>query len=168
MSVSQSQGVTATASADLSTKGDITVHDGKKRKKLAAGSDEQLLTADSTADTGLSWKPQFVDISTFFSGAPGNSEKIFTFAAPKVFTLPIGLTGTKIFAQVTATAEATVDIQKNDVSIGTITFAIASNTPTFTFASATAFAVGDRLQLINQATADATLADIAFTIRGDL
>lgn len=109
-----------------------------------------------------------IDIATFIQDAPTDAEKLMTFVATTAFNLPASLTDTKMFAEVTATAAATIDIKKNGSSVGTINFAIGANTPTFTFASLVAFAVGDRLQLVAQATADVTLADIAISLRGTL
>jgi hypothetical protein len=109
------------------------------------------------------------DFSMFIQGVPGDSDKIITIAAVTAFTLPAGLTGSGAYAEVVSTAAAIFDIKKNGgASLGTVNFALGANVATFTFATPTAFAIGDRLSLTNQATADATLADIAITIRGDL
>jgi hypothetical protein len=110
-----------------------------------------------------------VDFATFIQGAPTDAEKLFTIVAPVAFTLPAGLTGTAAYAEVPATAAAAFTVSKNGgASLGTVDFAIGTNAATFTFATPTAFAIGDRLQLVNQSTADATLADVSLTIRGDL
>ena len=92
-----------------------------------------------------------------------------TFIVTKAFTIPASMAGSKAYAQVASTAAATINVIKNGAAAsGTIDFAIATNAATFTFGSPVAFVVGDRLQLENQATSDATLADISITIRGDL
>ena len=109
-----------------------------------------------------------IEMSIFLAGVPGNAIKISTMIVASGFTLPVSLTGSTGFAEVTATATATVDIKKNGSAIGTVDFAIGTNAATFTFASPVTFVSGDRLQLVNQGTADATLADIAITLRGDL
>ena len=112
--------------------------------------------------------PVIAQVAAFVQGLPGNSEKILSYVATDAYDLPSGLTGSQAYADTAATAAATIDIQKNGVSVGSINFAIGSNTATFTMASATSFAIGDRIAFINQATADTTLADIAITLRGTL
>jgi hypothetical protein len=47
-----------------------------------------------------------------------------------------------------------------------VTFAAASATPTFALASPTSFAAGDRLGIINEDPADATLAGVSLTFAG--
>jgi hypothetical protein len=49
-----------------------------------------------------------------------------------------------------------LNVQKNDSNIGTVTFAAASSTPVFAPASATSFAAGDRLGVVDENPADAT------------
>lgn len=113
--------------------------------------------------------PNKVDVSAFVSGIPGDSAKIITYVVSTAFTIPAGMTGSQAYAEVVPTAAATFTVSKNGGgSLGTINFALGANAATFTFVTPTAFAAGDRLQLVNQATADTTMADISVTVRGDL
>jgi len=66
---------------------------------------------------------------------------------------------------VAATASATFTMLKNGISFGTINFAAAANTATFTVAADTTFDVGDRLTITAPSPADATLADVFMTLR---
>jgi len=109
-----------------------------------------------------------IDVSLFVQGAPTDLEKLATFIATKAFTLPASLVGSAAYAEVTATASALISVLVNDVSKGTIDFAIGTAVATFTFASLVTVAIGDRVQLVGQTTADATLADISITLRGTL
>jgi hypothetical protein len=84
------------------------------------------------------------------------------------FTLPSALANSKAYAEVVPTANATIDVQVNGVSKGSINIALGANVATFTFASPVAVVAGDRIQLIGQGTADATMADVSFTLRGTL
>jgi hypothetical protein len=59
-----------------------------------------------------------------------------------------------------------LDVQKNGSNIGTVTFAAASSTPTFALPSPTSFAAGDRLGIVNEDPADATLAGVSLTFAG--
>jgi hypothetical protein len=64
---------------------------------------------------------------------------------------------------VSATAETVLDVHRNGSPIGTITFGIGASTGTFATpgGGAETFAAGDRLAIINQDPADATLSDLS-------
>lgn len=113
--------------------------------------------------------PNKVDIGAFVAGVPTDASKIITHTVSTAFTIPAGMTGSQAYAEVAPTATAGLTISKNGGgALGTVDFALGANTGTFTFVTPTAFATGDRLQIVNQGVADATLADISLTIRGDL
>jgi hypothetical protein len=57
-------------------------------------------------------------------------------------------------------------VQKNGSNIGTVTFAAASSTPVFTLASASSFVAGERLGIVNEDPADASLAGVSLTFAG--
>jgi hypothetical protein len=78
-------------------------------------------------------------------------------------TFPAGL---QAYAQVPATASTTLDAQHNGTSIGSITFGAGSSTASFALATDTILAPGDRLAIINEDPADATLADLSITLLG--
>jgi hypothetical protein len=59
-----------------------------------------------------------------------------------------------------------LDILKNGSEVGTITFTDAGNTAAFALAGGATFTAGDRLAIVNQDPADATLADLSITLRG--
>jgi hypothetical protein len=79
---------------------------------------------------------------------------------------PAAFAGSTGYARIAATSETVLDVQKNGSSIGTVTFAAASSTPVFGLASATSFAAGDRLGIVNEDPADATLAGVSLTFAG--
>lgn len=109
-----------------------------------------------------------IEISGFIQGAPTDAEKVATYVAAIALTLPASLTDSQAYAEVVSTAAATLDVQVNAVSKGSINFALGAAVATFTFAAPVVLAAGDRIQLIGQGTADDTLADISFTLRGDI
>jgi hypothetical protein len=76
---------------------------------------------------------------------------------------PAAFAGSTGYARIAATAETVLDAQKNGANIGTVTFAVASSTPIFALASPTSFAAGDRLGIVNEDPADATLAGVSLT-----
>lgn len=152
--------------------GGVTVELDANASLVMDGAQQQILLHKTATDT---WHAapvvaiSDIDLALFINGAPENLEKIATFVVTRAFTLASGLTDTQAYAEVTATSNATIDLHKNGgASLGTIDFASATNVATFTFSTLTSFAVGDRLNLVNQSTADATLADISITIRGVL
>jgi len=79
---------------------------------------------------------------------------------------PAAFTGSTGYARIAATGETVLDVQKNGAAIGTVTFAAAGFTPVFALASATSFAAGDRLGVLNEDPADATLAGVSLTFAG--
>ena len=108
-----------------------------------------------------------LDIHLFLAGTYTNTQLHSLYVVRRAFTLPIGLTGTTAYALVApADAAKAFDIQKNESSIGSIDFAQSSKTATYTFATATSFAAGDRLELYGPGTADSALADMGVTFRG--
>jgi hypothetical protein len=108
------------------------------------------------------------DIGVYFPGQPEAGATLLQFIAPRAFTLPAGLTGSQGYAGTAPTAEADLEIRKNGAPIGTITFGAGASLGTFATAGggAETFAAGDRLAIINQDPADATLADLSITFLG--
>jgi hypothetical protein len=80
--------------------------------------------------------------------------------------LPAAFAGSTGYARIAATGETVLDVQKSGSNIGTVAFAAASSTPVFALASATSFAAGDRLGIVNEVPADATLAGVSLTFAG--
>jgi len=125
-------------------------------------------TIDGSGVLSLSAQPY--DMPIFYKGIPGTSELMARIGIVRTITLPINLTGSIATSEVAATLSTTLTIKHWDgaslTSIGTVTFSAGSSNGTFTFSSAVTLAPGNRLYLYNQATADATLADISITLMG--
>jgi hypothetical protein len=79
-----------------------------------------------------------------------------------------GAQGCTAGAKVVSTAGTVLDVHKNGSPIGTITFGIGASAGTFAAVGggAETFAAGDRLAIINENPADATLADLSITFLG--
>jgi hypothetical protein len=112
------------------------------------------------------WVLQPVDLLMFFPGAPSGAGVLARLVMTRAVIFPASLTGSYASSTVAATAAATITIARNGTSIGTINFAAAATAGTFTFASAVTTAAGDVITLTNQATADATLANISVSLTG--
>ncbi|MEA3242332.1 MAG: hypothetical protein U9Q19_02690 [Pseudomonadota bacterium] len=108
--------------------------------------------------------PYFV--SGFLPGKPAVSAISLVHVFAVATSFPSGLTGSQATGEAAATAQTDFDVQKNGVSVGTIRFAAAGTTATFIMASTTAFAIGDKMQIIAPGTQDATLSDVAITLNG--
>ena len=106
------------------------------------------------------------DIAGYLPGIPTAGQTLFRVEIVRAITLPSGLTGSRAVCQTAPTAAVTLPIKQNGTSIGSINFAAAATTGTFTFASSTILNVGDVFELDAPATADATFAGPSYTITG--
>ena len=123
------------------------------------------VTADGAGVTTVDVTPE-IDIGTYVSGVPLDGEVVLQFVSTRSFTLPAGLSGSQGFAGVAATNQANFDIQKNGATIGSMSFAASGTVATFTHAGGTAFGPGDRLSVVAPGSADASLSNISFTLKG--
>jgi hypothetical protein len=108
------------------------------------------------------------DIGVFVPGLPGNGALVLQHVAVRDFRLPMDAVGSETWAGVDPDAEAVFDVRKNGVSVGSLDFAIASNTGVFSIASDEDFAPGDRLELVAPSPQDAALADVSVTFMMEL
>jgi hypothetical protein len=117
--------------------------------------------AGPTGPTG----PSVYDMMLSWIGRPIASETLARLEIARAFTIPSGCTGSQASVGTNPTATATVTFKKNGVDAGSVAFSTAG-APTFTCASPISLAAGDLLSFHAQASADATLADIAVTLSG--
>lgn len=99
-----------------------------------------------------------------FPDKPSSSALMLRYDPACSYKLLAGMAGSVGSAGAPAAANADIDVQKNGVSVGTISFAAGQAEATFTMASETAFAARDILTLIAPAVQDTTLADISITL----
>ena len=120
--------------------------------------------ATSDADILINKNRSF---STWLLAAPGNDAQLVRWVMTEAVTFPALFSGGQVAIGVSATAQTTYSIEKNGTEVGTI---VVETNDTFAFTStasaAVAFAAGDVLTIEAQATADATLADVAITLIG--
>lgn len=96
--------------------------------------------------------------------------KVFIVTITRSFSLPVGLAGSQASALSPATNSTVLTIYKkivgnSPVSIGTITFAPAAETGTFSFTSSVSFTPSDTLY-VECGVQDSTLADVSITFLG--
>lgn len=120
----------------------------------------------NAGETGMDFFDVTFDVGGSFGGVPGVSVVIFQFLFTRSVTFPVGLTNSQGKAGVAATAQTDFDIQKNGVSVGTMRFAALATTATFIQASAQTYAAGDEIRIVSPNPADATLANLSFTLAG--
>ncbi len=106
------------------------------------------------------------DIAGYLPGIPTAGQTLFRIEIVRAITLPISLTGSRAVCQTAPTSAVTLPIKQNGTSIGSINFAAAATTGTFTFSSAVILNVGDVFELDAPTPADATLAGVSYTITG--
>jgi hypothetical protein len=116
---------------------------------------EFTTAATGSYDLGLTWAETL----------PA-SQVLLRYPFPRGVDFPAGLTGSRGVSAVAATATTTLDIRKNNTSVGSVQWAASATTATFTMASATSFTAGDILTVHAPASADATLADLGLSLAG--
>lgn len=150
--------VAASAITTLAALTDVNVTEG-------SGIDKFGLRWDNTSAKWIAEARPY-DLVMFSPGAPTGNQLMARVLIPRIVLFPASLTGSYASANVAATAATTLTLARNGTSIGTVNFAAGATAGTFTFSSAVTTAAGDVLTLTNQASADATLADISVSLAG--
>lgn len=158
-------GANALSNAMMAQMGAYTI---KGNNGAAAANPADLSMAQLRAMLGLTLSDlpaaiQTYDFTGMWVGKPSSSQVIFRAKAGRPFTIPTGTH--QAVAGTAATASTTFSLQKNGTQFGTMAFAAAGTVPTFTV-TATSFAAGDVFTIVAPATADSTLADLAYSILG--
>ena len=106
------------------------------------------------------------DVAFYISGSPAGSAEVLRIPMTRAVRFPASMTGSDGDAGAAATASTTFTFRKNGSSFATANFAASATAPTWTAATATDFAIGDVLTVDAPASADATLANIGFNLKG--
>lgn len=107
----------------------------------------------------------------FKNGTLTNGELFAAFTPETKTQFPIDFAGSVATVQTAPTvADAIFDIQKNGISVGSLTFTVGQKKGVFTAAAVTtcdpAATVPDQLQIVGPATANAALAGLSVSIKG--
>ena len=119
----------------------LTLPDAQKALIYNTGSAIKVLAiAKSTANA---------TVGIYHKASPTVSEPMWGFIFTEAMTLPASLTGSQFRADAAPSGGAVAfTLHKNGgSSLGTISFADASNTATISFSTETDFAIGDRLEI---------------------
>lgn len=147
--------------------GDIVYRNATEWVRLGAGTAGQVLqTAGGGANPA--WASQPWDIPAWFPGIPTASAYLYRGKLARAWNLPANFAGSQFTATANATASTVFDVQKNGVSVGTVTIGAGTTTATFATSggAAVSFAVGDVFAAIAPASPDSTLADPSITFAG--
>lgn len=126
------------------------------------------ITVDDAGDT-ITIKNTVYRIGFFFTTPPTSSEVLALHVATDAFTFPANFASpdSKGAVGTNPAGSFVLDVQKNGVSIGTITISTGG---AFTFATASgtskSIAAGDVIKVVAPGSADASIANVAITLRG--
>lgn len=116
--------------------------------------------------TALVFSSKPFDVAVFAPGVGTNNQILLRIKLARAVTFPAGASLSQATAGTAATGSTTFTFKKNGSSFATVNFAASGTSGTWTQASDAVFAAGDTLEIDGPATADATLADIGFTLAG--
>ena len=105
-------------------------------------------------------------IVLFYPDSPQADELMLLHVLAQSIDFTDGLPGSQALAGTAATAETVFSIKHEGVEVGTCTFAAAATIGTYAASSEFTIASGETFSIVAPATADTTLADIAFTVTG--
>lgn len=106
------------------------------------------------------------DLISYYPGSPTNGAILSNLIMVRTVQFLQNFPGAYASAATAATASTVFTIKKNGSSVGTITFAASGSTGTFASSGIVNLVAGDTLSIDNQATADATIANISISITG--
>ena len=122
----------------------------------------------NNAETALEFRATYLRVNIFANGLGVNGELLFNNIIPDAVTFPASASlSPNGNASANATGSTTYTFKKNGTSFATLTFGAGSSSGTWTQASASTFnGTSDVLTIAGPATADATLADVGFCLKG--
>ena len=107
------------------------------------------------------------DIGGYYVGGPPiSSQPLLRFIFTRAVTFPDDWAGSEFKVLVNPTSVFVIDIAKNGTDIGDISVSTGGVATFTTDATSVSFAAGDEIRLTAPSTADATVADLFFTLAG--
>jgi len=127
---------------------------------VKAGSWFQMEVMETTAGGN----PPY-DIGFYFSGLPNDGQEVLRLKVTRGFTIPDGATGSNAEARVASTGNVAFSVKRNGTEFATVTFN-TSATGAFAQTGDETFVEDDVLTVVAPASADTTLEDIGFMLKG--
>lgn len=126
-------------------------------------------TIDSEPKTSKNVSSDIYIIGVSIPGTLTDSQVVLFHAVVggETIELPKKLFYSQIVCETAPTSDATFTIYVNAVSKGSATITAGQTTGTFTFNSKVSLNAGDKIKIIAPSSADATLENVAITIRAD-
>lgn len=138
---------------------------------------------NTNPDTGLPFFPDSIfedmlaeiassltsyDISAFIPGTPSGQDIVFRFVAVREVNFADDFAGSEAKTKVVATSTRVMDIQKNGIIVGDLTFTNAGGVDGVfaTSGGGLQVLVGDIIDILAPGGADATLRDVCLTLKG--
>jgi len=110
------------------------------------------------------------DVHLFYPGIPEPATTMLYVPLARAVSFPANFSGSYATAEFAATAEFILEIEKNEVQVGTITFADSAYVGTFASSGGNpvSFVAGDEIGIVSESvsSADATLANIGIVLAG--
>lgn len=130
------------------------------------GTSGQMLRKTSSSNYAAAWQDAPLPVAVFMPSVPASSA-IARIIMTEAGTFAANFSGSEAKAKTASTGTATVTVNKNGSALGTVIFT-TSATGSFatTGGAAQSFAAADIIEFSFPASPDATLADIAITLRG--
>ncbi len=120
----------------------------------------------SNGDRTFSLTDPAYDIVAFLPGEFADSQLLMQLVFDRTVNFADDFAGSTGLVGTNPTSAATIDIKQGVSSIGTISITTGGAVTFVTSGGAPTFVSGDKLSLINQVTADATLADVSIALKG--
>lgn len=134
---------------------------------LNSDSDILFIYGDLSPTPTISLTVNNYDLGVFISDLPTSSQVVLRYAAPRTILFEDDFVESQALAAVAATAETVFNIQVDGVTVGTITFAAAGASGTFTTtAGDLTVSAGQVLSIVAPSSQDSTLANISITLKG--
>ena len=150
---------------DVIPTSDLPPADPLTGPELVAVMQEGEMRQTTVADFDAAFAHPY-DIGCGLNGTIPSEVTLLRYPFPRKVVFKAGLPLSRGFSGVKSTLEYNLDIRRNNVSIGTITFTSASEYPTFTMAENAVFNVGDVMTIVSSSIPDDTLADLGIVIAG--
>jgi hypothetical protein len=116
------------------------------------------------AASNISGRP--VIVGGFYPGVPAANAILLMFIATDACSFPSGLGTSKCKAGTAAATGSVITINKNGSAVGTATFAASGAVAAIAASAAFSLAAGDILTAVFPGTVDASLANVAMSLRG--